>query len=47
MHGYFINSKLYRKLTELIDPMIYENARKEKINKKIENERKERIIIKD
>ena len=45
MHGYLIDSKLYYKLKALSQPFDFEEYRKERIRKKIEEKTAERIVV--
>jgi len=45
LHGFLIRNKLYNKLKDANDPFAYERYRKEKITKKLEDQRKNRIVI--
>lgn len=44
MHGYLLHSKLYQKLQEINDPFAYEKYRKDLIQNKLEEKRKNRIL---
>ena len=44
MHGFFMEYRQYLKLKDINDPFAYEEYRKEKINKKIEEIRENRIV---
>lgn len=44
MHGYLLHSKLYQKLLEINDPFAYEKYRKELVQNKLEQKRKNRIL---
>ncbi|KAG5676589.1 hypothetical protein PVAND_006412 [Polypedilum vanderplanki] len=46
MHGYFIDMRLYNKAKSAAQPFTFENYRKEKINKKIEESRPKRLEVK-
>jgi len=45
MHGFFMDYKQYLKLKDINDPFAYDNYRKEKINKKLEEIRENRIVF--
>jgi ribosome biogenesis protein ENP2 len=45
MHGYFMDYKQYLRLKDVNDPFAYEKYRKEKIDKKIEEMRENRIVF--
>jgi ribosome biogenesis protein ENP2 len=46
MHGYFIDMRLYNKAKSTVNPFTFEKYRKEKIEKKIEETRPQRLQIK-
>ncbi|KAF8819847.1 putative embryo sac development arrest EDA7 [Cardiosporidium cionae] len=46
MHGYFMDSQLYRKIKDLTEPFAYEDYKKEKIRQKLESRKKMRIMNK-
>jgi ribosome biogenesis protein ENP2 len=43
MHGYFMDIRLYRKAKSIVEPFAYEEYRKQMIQKKIEEERVDRV----
>ena len=45
MHGFFMEAKQYRKLKSMTDPFAFEKYREEKINKKLEELRENRIVF--
>ena len=45
MHGFFMDAKQYRKLKSITDPFAFEKYREEKINKKLEELRENRIVF--
>ena len=45
MHGFFVDNRLYEKAKILTDPFAYETYRAQRIQKKIDEERKSRISI--
>jgi ribosome biogenesis protein ENP2 len=45
MHGYFMDYKAYLRLKDVNDPFAYDKYRKDKINKKIEEMRENRIVF--
>eukprot|EP00345_Euplotes_harpa_P011689 CAMPEP_0168335636 /NCGR_PEP_ID=MMETSP0213-20121227/11033_1 /TAXON_ID=151035 /ORGANISM="Euplotes harpa, Strain FSP1.4" /LENGTH=328 /DNA_ID=CAMNT_0008340613 /DNA_START=687 /DNA_END=1669 /DNA_ORIENTATION=+ len=45
MHGYFMDHKQYKKLKSVSDPFAFEKHRKEKIEKKLEELRENRIVF--
>lgn len=45
MHGFFVDQRLYNKAKALTQPFDYDNYRTERINKKLEEERKTRINV--
>jgi len=45
MHGYLMKMKMYNKLREVQDPFAYEEYRKKQIEKKLEEQRSNRIIL--
>lgn len=47
MHGYLMKMKMYNKLREVQDPFAYEEYRKKQIEKKLEEQRSNRIIMVD
>ena len=46
MHGYFMDIRLYRKAKSIADPFAYQEYRKSKIKKKIEEQRTGRVQVK-
>ncbi|XP_071492595.1 nucleolar protein 10-like [Diadema antillarum] len=46
MHGYFMDIRLYKKAKAIADPFAYEDYRKSKIKKKIEEQRTGRVQVK-
>ena len=46
MHGFFIDARLYKKVKALSDPFAYEQYRKEKIRKRVEERQGQRIVMK-
>eukprot|EP00330_Aristerostoma_sp_ATCC50986_P000683 CAMPEP_0114583810 /NCGR_PEP_ID=MMETSP0125-20121206/7500_1 /TAXON_ID=485358 ORGANISM="Aristerostoma sp., Strain ATCC 50986" /NCGR_SAMPLE_ID=MMETSP0125 /ASSEMBLY_ACC=CAM_ASM_000245 /LENGTH=297 /DNA_ID=CAMNT_0001777553 /DNA_START=367 /DNA_END=1260 /DNA_ORIENTATION=+ len=47
LHGFLMRIKLYNKLKKASNPFEYEEYRKEKIEKKLEEQRKTRIVLKE
>lgn len=45
MHGFFVDNRLYEKAKVLTDPFAYETYRAQRIQKKIDEERKSRISL--
>ena len=45
MHGYMMHIKMYNKLKDIHDPFAYEKYRKERITKKLEEDRQNRITL--
>ena len=43
MHGFFLDNRLYHKAKDLADPFAYETYRQQRIEAKLEAERKSRI----
>ena len=45
MHGYFVDNRLYRKAQGLVQPFAYETYKQQRIQQKLEEERKSRISV--
>lgn len=45
MHGFFVDNRLYEKAKILTDPFAYETYRAQRVQKKIDEERKSRISL--
>ena len=45
MHGFFVDNRLYDKAKVLTDPFAYETYRAQRVQKKIDDERKSRISL--
>ena len=46
MHGFFVDMRLYQKAVSTVNPFTFEKYRKEKVNKKIEESRPQRLQVK-
>lgn len=46
MHGFFVDMRLYQKAKSTVNPFTFEKYRKEKVNKKIEESRPQRLQVK-
>lgn len=46
MHGYFVDMRLYQKAKSSVNPFTFEKYRKEKVDKKIEESRPQRLQVK-
>ncbi len=47
MHGYFMDARLYRKAQSLVQPYTLDNFLKDKIDKKLEEQRTKRVQLKE
>jgi len=45
MHGYFVDNRLYRKATALVEPFAYEEYRRKKNQEKIKEGRVNRVQL--
>ena len=47
MHGYFMDLRLYKKAKSLVDPFSIEKFKKKKISEKIDEERANRVQVRE